>query len=182
MADLAPVGPRAGAEAQILSGPAPETRLTESTIVRLETQLDVLSTILADTTPGGLEARPRPGEWSARENLAHLARHHAVFVDRLERILREDRPQLGRYRAEDDPEWEAWSRLPLDQALGRLRESRRRLIERLKSLTPVELGRTGTHPTFGAMTVPRWVEFLLLHEAHHLYIAMIRIGEANRVG
>jgi hypothetical protein len=30
------------------------------------------------------------------------------------------------------------------------------------------------------MDISLWVEFFLLHEAHHLYMVMIRLGEANR--
>jgi hypothetical protein len=30
------------------------------------------------------------------------------------------------------------------------------------------------------MTIPQWLEFFLLHEAHHLYTAMLRIAEARR--
>ena len=89
---------------------------------RLETQLDTL-----DLVPG-LAARVRGGDWSARENLAHLARHATVFLERLARILTEDSPRVGRYRAEDDPDWPRWSDLPLDETVHRLRDVRARLI------------------------------------------------------
>jgi len=46
--------------------------------------------------------RPASGEWAARENLAHLARYHEVFINRIRGILTEDAPHLGRYRAEED--------------------------------------------------------------------------------
>ena len=147
-------------------------------MARLETQLEALSAILARATPNTIDQRPSSGDWSARENLAHLARHHAVFLDRLERLLAEDRPQLGRYRAEDDLKWPEWSRLPLDEIVERLRSLRRRLVERVGSLTPAQVARTALHPTFGEMGLPEWLDFFLLHEAHHLYTAMIRIGEA----
>ncbi len=148
-------------------------------MARLETQLEALSAILARATPNTIDQRPSSGDWSARENLAHLARHHSVFHDRLERLLAEDRPQLGRYRAEEDPKWPEWSRLPLDEIVERLRSLRRRLVERVRSLTPAQLARTALHPTFGEMGLPEWLDFFLLHEAHHLYTAMICIGEAR---
>jgi len=147
-------------------------------MARLETQLEALSAILARATPNTIDQHPSSGDWSARENLAHLARHHAVFLDRLERLLAEDRPQFGRYRAEEDPKWPEWSRLPLDEIVERLRSLRRRLVERVRSLTPAQVARTALHSTFGEMGLPEWLDFFLLHEAHHLYAAMIRIGEA----
>jgi uncharacterized damage-inducible protein DinB len=147
---------------------------------RLATQLEALDLILAGATPALLDARPASGDWSARENLAHLARHATVFLERLERILTEESPRLGRYRAEDDPDWPRWSGLPLDEALHRLRSARSRLIACTKSLTSQQITRTGLHPSFGAMTIPQWLDFFLLHEAHHLYTAMLRVAEARR--
>ena len=149
-------------------------------VARLDAQLDSLRLVLARATPATLEARPRPEEWSAREHLAHLARHHAVFLGRLRRLLAEDRPALGRYRAEDDPEWPAWAALPLDEILARLRAVRSELLALVRGLSPTESARTGLHPTFGELDVAGWLEFILLHEAHHLYTALVRVGEANR--
>ena len=148
--------------------------------MRLETQLDALDVVLAGATPEQIGRRPASGDWSARENIAHLARHAAVFLERLDRILREDAPRLGRYRAEDDPEWPDWEGLSSDEAVRRLRSVRRELIAWTSALTPEQAARTGVHPAFGAMTVAGWIEFFLLHEAHHLYEAMGRIAEAKR--
>lgn len=153
---------------------------SESILPRLETQLDALDVVLAGTTPAVVNSRSASGEWSARENLAHLARHSTVFLERLDRILREDAPRLGRYRAEEDPDWPDWSALPLDDVLRRLKDARRRLITWVSGLSPDQLTRKGLHPSFGAMTIAEWLEFFLLHEAHHLYTAMLRIAEANR--
>ena len=151
-----------------------------SLLARLETQLEALGLILVRATPAALDTRPRPEEWSARENLAHLARHHAVFLDRLRRLLTEDRPDLGRYRAEDDPEWAAWAALPQGEILHRLSALRAELVAIVRSLSPAESARTGLHPTFGEMDVAGWLGFFLLHEAHHLYTALVRVGEASR--
>jgi len=35
-------------------------------------------------------------------------------------------------------------------------------------------------PAFGEMSVAGWLDFFLLHEAHHLYTALVRVGEASR--
>jgi DinB superfamily len=151
-----------------------------SLLSRLETQLEALDPILRRATPITLEARPRLEEWSARENLAHLARHHAVFLERLRRLLAEDRPPLGRYRAEEDPDWPAWATLAMDDVLDRLRALRTELVGVVRSLSPAQAERTGLHPTFGEMDVAGWLHFFLLHEAHHLYTALLRVGEGSR--
>jgi len=153
--------------------------VSESLRARLETQLEALDVVVAGVTRDLLDARPAPGEWSARENLAHLARHSTVFLERLDRILREDAPRLGRYRAEDDPEWRQWASLSVEEALHRLKDARHRLITWVSGLSRDDVRRVAVHPSFGVMTIPQWLEFFLLHEAHHLYTVMLRVAEAR---
>ena len=131
--------------------------VSDSLRARLETQLDALDVVLAGATPDLLDARPTPDEWSAREHLAHLARHSTVFLERLDRILREDAPRLRRYRAEDDPEWRQWASLSVDEALQRLKDARQRLITWVSGLSRDDVGRVASHPSFGAMTIPEWL-------------------------
>jgi DinB family protein len=154
--------------------------LSESTLLRLETQLDVVPMLLSGVAPEYLRAHTASGKWSAHENLAHLARHHAVFLERLNRILAENAPQLDRYRAEEDSAWPEWSGLSTEEVLSRLKTLRVEIIQLIKRLSEDEESRVGIHPLFGEMDVSLWVEFFLLHEAHHLYMVMIRLGEANR--
>lgn len=125
--------------------------LSESVLIRLTTQLDALSVILGGADSQALTRRPASGEWSAHEN---LARGHEVWIERLRRILTEEKPALGRYRAEADPEWPKWPGLSPEEVLGRLKALRSQLIEMVKRLTPEQLGRVGIHPLFGEMTIP----------------------------
>jgi uncharacterized damage-inducible protein DinB len=167
--------------------PKPWRRLVSRTVImvkpstqlRLETQLDALDTILAGATAQQLAARPPSGAWSAHEHLAHLARHHAVFLDRLRRVEVEDAPRFGRYRAEDDPEWPAWSALESSEAIARLRDLRAQIVQWVASLSDSDAARVGVHPLFGEQSVGEMLEFFLAHEGHHLYVAMTRLGEAR---
>jgi hypothetical protein len=108
------------------------------------------------------------------ENLAHLARHHDVFLGRVRAVLAQDRPALARYAAEDDPQWPAWAALSTDEVLARLRALRTELTTVVGGLSDEDLARTAVHPTLGEMALPLWVEFFLLHEAHHLYVILKR--------
>lgn len=144
---------------------------------RLRNQLDCLATVLAGTGEGALDRRPQPDKWSGCENLAHLGRYHEVFLDRLQRILNEDDPPLARYRAEDDPEWPAWAALPASEVMGRLPKLRAKLVAEVDRLSDDQLKRIGVHNRFGPMTVVQWLEFFLLHEAHHLLTVMQRVRE-----
>lgn len=153
--------------------------LTQSTLLRLETQLEVIPLLLTGAASEAIMARPASGQWSAHENLAHLARHHDVFLERLHRILGESAPQLGRYRAEEDSAWPEWSCLSVEEVLIRLKVLRGEIIRLVKGLSQAEESRVGIHPLFGEMSLALWVEFFLLHEAHHLYVVMTRLGQAK---
>lgn len=150
--------------------------MTDSNSTRLqrcETQLqDFLAITLSGVSAETLSAKPIPGKWSAHEQLAHLARYHQIFLQRIDRILSEQSPEFPRYRAEDDPEWPAWTSLPASQLLVRISSMRAKLMARLRSLTDEDFERTGVHPKFGAMSLSLWLEFFLVHEAHHLYVVL----------
>ena len=115
---------------------------------------------------------PASGKWSANEHLAHLSRYHQVFLERIDRILKEKNPALSRYRAEEDPEWEQWRGLAYKQIASELATLREKLIARLKALSDADYERTGVHPKFGEMSLALWLEFFLVHEAHHLYAVL----------
>jgi RimJ/RimL family protein N-acetyltransferase len=150
-----------------------------SWLTRLATQLDGLPLLLGEATPEALQ-RPSPsGKWSVHDNLAHLARQHEVFLDRVRRILAEEAPALPQYRAEDDAAWPALRSLPTDEVLRRLRSRRAELIDVARSLSPAHLARTGTHSRFGSLTLSVWIEFFLVHEAHHLYTILKRTHGAD---
>jgi uncharacterized damage-inducible protein DinB len=153
--------------------------INPSTQLRLETQLDALDTILAGATRAALATRPASGAWSAHEHLAHLARHHAVFLERLRQVAAHDAPRFARYRAEEDPQWPEWSALQLPEVVSRLRGLRADIIRWTAALSDAEAGRVGVHPLFGEQSIGDMLEFFLLHEGHHLYVAMARLGEAR---
>jgi uncharacterized damage-inducible protein DinB len=149
------------------------TNSTSSRLQRCETQLqDFLDAALQDVPLETLSASVVPGKWSAHDQLAHLARYHQIFLQRIDRILAEQAPKFPRYRAEDDPEWPAWKGLPTAQLLVRIYSMRAKLMARLRSLSEEDFERTGVHPKFGEMPLSLWLEFFLVHEAHHLYMVL----------
>jgi uncharacterized damage-inducible protein DinB len=151
-----------------------------SRLQRCETQLqDFLAVTLSGVSLETLREKPVSGKWSAHEQLAHLARYHQIFLQRIDCILTEDAPEFPRYRAEGDPEWPAWTGLPTPQLLVRISSMRAKLMARLQSLSKEDFERTGVHPKFGAMSLSLWLEFFLVHEAHHLY-AVLQLVRTNQ--
>jgi uncharacterized damage-inducible protein DinB len=148
--------------------------LSPSSAARLATQLECLPALLDGASPEALRRRTPSGKWSVHENLAHLARHHTIFLARVRLVLTQDAPVLPRYSAEEDPEWLDWSGLPTDEVLARLRAQRLDLTTLVTGLSDEALARPARHPVLGAMSLAVWVEFFLLHEAHHLYTILKR--------
>jgi uncharacterized damage-inducible protein DinB len=149
------------------------TNSNQARLQRCETQLqDFLAVALRGLPLDSLSEKVVPGKWSAHEQLAHLARYHQIFLQRIDRTLAEQAPEFPRYSAEQDPEWPAWSSLPAPQLLVRLTSMRAKLMARLRSLSDEDFERIGVHPKFGAMSLSLWVEFFLVHEAHHLYAVL----------
>jgi len=135
--------------------------------------------LLEGVAPEARLRRSRSGKWSVHENLAHLARHHDVFLERIRTVLAQDRPALARYVAEQDPEWPAWAALTTEEVLARLSALRAELIATFRRLSDADLARPATHPALGEMPLTLWLEFFLLHEAHHLYVVMQRARGAE---
>lgn len=152
--------------------------MNPSTLTRLRHQLDCLSDVLGSAAPDSLHDRPVSGKWSAHENLAHLVRVQDVMLSRVARILSEDSPRLDRYDAQSDPDWPRCAALSTDHVLEQLLTTRKRLIATIEKLSPGEMGRMGVHSRMGPMPLATWLEFFLVHEAHHLYLTFLRIRGA----
>ena len=152
-------------------------RADESQLARLKTQLASVEVLFAGASPARIDRRPASGKWSARENLAHIGRYHEIFLERLRRILAETSPQFARYRAEEDPGWPDWASRPFEEIRNQLAALRLILIDRIASLQASDYARLGIHSGFGEMPLSLWLEFFLLHEAHHLYAALQRLRE-----
>ena len=155
--------------------------IPRTTRIRLEVQLDALETILAGVTREALMKRPRSGGWSAHEHLAHLARHHDVFLERLRRVAAEEKPRFDRYRAGEDPGWPGWSALSTEEALARLKDLRARIIAWVDRLPDQGAARVGVHPLFGEQSIGEMLEFFLAHEGHHFYTMMIGLGQKSQL-
>ena len=93
---------------------------------------------------------------------------------RIQRILNEDRPQLPSYKAESDPDWPAQASDSTEEIVRKLLSARQEMNSITAGLSSQQLARIGIHPAFGAMNLAQWLDFFLLHEAHHLYVAMTR--------
>lgn len=143
----------------------------------MELQFGSWPAALGEPGAAALDRAPAPGKWSARENLAHIARMHEITRERVRKILAEEKPEMPPYRAEDDPDWPAWRNRPAAELLEISRRRRAELTSEVRRLSGAELARIGVHGRLGPLTLARWIHFFLLHEAHHLYVILKLVRE-----
>jgi len=147
---------------------------------RLDAQFSSWTTVLGDLSSPAMDSPPAAEKWCAREHLAHLARMHGVWAARIRVILARDRPLLPPYRAEKDPTWREWRALSAPDLLATAAGRRAGLIETVGGLSDTELARVGVHAKLGPLALSEWLEFFLVHEAHHLYAIFKLVRESGR--
>lgn len=136
---------------------------------RLKSQYLAIAEIISDASAERMITRPAAGKWNIHDNIAHLAKYQITFIERINKILNEDVPHFERYKAEEDPEFEIFGKQSDDDLLKGLNEQRIRLTSLIYSLSDKDLQKTGVHKKFGHLNIIQWIEFFLLHEAHHLF-------------
>ncbi len=137
---------------------------------------DVVSA-LDGVTDEELDRRPPGGSWSAREVAHHLADSESMAYIRLRRLIAETDPIIQGY---DEPEWARrlhYDR-PIEASVAVLRAVRAASLELLRSLTPDEWARTGSHSESGGYSVEQWLGIYAEHSHEHAdQIRRARRGE-----
>ncbi|HTA84190.1 MAG TPA: DinB family protein [Bacteroidia bacterium] len=143
--------------------------LSRSIHQRLLHQHEAMHAIISGISKERMTYRPAPEKWNIHDNIVHLAKYQPVFIERLNTMLQENSPEFGRYRAEDDVEFETWRSWTTDKLFVKLQHHRQSIIEIVSPLDKDQLNRIGIHKKFGHLTIEKWLEFFLLHEAHHMF-------------
>jgi len=128
-------------------------------VARLTSGLDDLS----------LAKRAIPDKWSLHELVCHLHRVQQVFEGRLDLVLAQEGPPIASYMPDGDVEFEKMVARPAQASIAAFLEDRERLALRLEELSPAEWHRPGKHPDFPHYDVHFQIEYMVHHEAHHIY-------------
>ena len=136
---------------------------------RLNDQQLSIYTSIEGLDESQLKQRLIPDKWSAFENLVHVIAYQPTFLERIKLILENNEPGFERYVAENDPRFHEHLQLSLPGLIQIGAEYRNEIIQLLSSLNNSQLSRKGKHPKYGEMTLLAWLDFFLLHEAHHLF-------------
>ncbi len=131
---------------------------------------------LRDSTDAEMDARPAPGEWSAREVVHHLADSEMNSAIRLRLLLTENDPLLPGYNQEEFARRLYYDR-PITASLEAFKAARRTTAEILHRMTDAEWARAGTHSETGLRySAEDWLEIYAAHAFDHA--AQIREARA----
>jgi hypothetical protein len=153
--------------------------MSPSILYRLRYQHLSLDALTEGISAPRLKERLQEGKWSPFEQMAHLLSYQEHFSGRIDRILKENDPAFERYIAENDPRFGSCLELALPILRENLVQGREAMTRKCEELPEDAIGRTALHPRFGSLRLSEWLEFFLLHEAHHLYALFMLVREGK---
>jgi len=118
-------------------------------------------------TEAQLDQRYRPGGWTLRQVVHHVADSHVNSYVRMKLTITEDSPQVKTY------DEKLWAELPeartgpVDMSLSLIEALHRRWVAFLRALTPEQWRRTFVHPDWGVVTIDDAVTLYAWHCRHH---------------
>jgi hypothetical protein len=121
---------------------------------------------VAEVGEDGLDRRPSPDQWTAREVVHHLGDSEMTSAVRLRKLLAEHDPVIAAY---DEAEFAR--RLHYDRrieaSLDAMEAARSSSLQLIESLDDAEWARAGTHEESGRYSVETWLEVYAAHLYDH---------------
>ncbi|MGA8870924.1 MAG: putative metal-dependent hydrolase [Candidatus Acidiferrales bacterium] len=127
-----------------------------------------LSAAVAGLTPAQLDTPYRPGGWTVRQLVHHIADSHMNAVTRFKLTLTEDEPMLKTY------EESLWAELadtktpPIEISLALIENLHKRWDVLSRSIAPADWSRKFRHPGWGSGTLDFLLAQYAWHGRHHV--------------
>jgi len=109
----------------------------------------------------------RPGGWTVRQTVHHVADSHINAYTRFKWALAEENPAI---RAYDEKIWAETPEMlttPLEVSLSLLESLHQRWVALLRGMKPQDFRRTLNHSENGVMTLDRMLQLYAWHGRHH---------------
>ncbi|PZR29599.1 MAG: hypothetical protein DI535_02475 [Citrobacter freundii] len=144
-------------------------QMPSSISTRLQYQHKSLIELIEGLSDEQIRMQVIPGKWSIFENIVHLETYQHIFIHRVRQMLEGFNPIFDRYSAEGDPLFHDHCGKSSREVMQDLLSTRKEIASGMLSFNENDLAKLGTHPVYGAMNMIQWLNFFLLHEAHHLF-------------
>ncbi len=127
---------------------------------------NLLEAALSGLTEGQMDAEYRPGGWSVRQVVHHVADSHLNAYCRFKLALTEDSPTIKPY---DEAAWAdlADSEMDVTISLDLIRSLHTRFARLLDSMSDEQYERELKHPETGTWTLSKMLALYAWHSRHH---------------
>ncbi len=156
-------------------------QMPSSVSTRLQYQHKSLLDILDGLSDEQIRKQINPGKWSIFENIVHLQTYQHMFISRIRRILEDECPSFSTYTAEADPVFHDFCTKSSREVMQDLLSIRKEFSSGILSFKETDLEREAWHSAYGKMNLVQWLNFFLLHEAHHLF-TIFKLGATLKKG
>ncbi len=110
----------------------------------------------------------RPGGWTARQVVHHLADSHMNAYVRLKLAITEDQPTIKPYDEKLWAELPDATSLPVEPSLRLIESLHARMTAQFRSLQPQDFSRKFRHPEHGLMSLDWLLQIYTWHGRHHI--------------
>jgi uncharacterized damage-inducible protein DinB len=155
-------------------------QMPSSISTRLQYQHKSLIDIIDGLSDDQIRRAIYTGKWSIFEIIVHLAAYQHIFIARTKRILESTNPVFERYTADADPLFHDYCGRSTREVMQNLLTTRKEMSAGILTFKENDFDKTGAHPIYGPMHLIQWLNFFLLHEAHHLFTIFKMAAELRR--
>jgi len=139
-----------------------------------------VSEALTGATDAELDAHSKPGKWSAREVVHHLADSEMTAAIRLRLLLVVDNPQIVGFDQDEFARKLHYAERPTEASLDAFKAARRTTAELLDRMTDADWRRQGTHTEHGSYSTERWLEIYSSHAHKHAEQIQVALDAARQ--
>ncbi|WP_031499314.1 YfiT family bacillithiol transferase [Bryobacter aggregatus] len=136
-------------------------------VERLRLLPEQLRAVLLQGGEARLDVEPRPGAWTPRQIVHHLADAHANLTIRVRLILTEEQPKVKPFDENTWAELVDASSAPVEESLRILDGLHSRIARLLATRPHSDLAREMLHPEQGLVPLDRLLSYLDWHGRHH---------------
>jgi hypothetical protein len=126
-----------------------------------------LRSLVTGLTDSQLDTPYRPGGWTIRQVVHHIADSHVNAYVRMKLAATEDRPTVKTYHEELWAELPEAKSAPVETSLALIEALHHRLVTFLRALPPETLRRAFLHAEWGSVTIEECVTMYSWHCRHH---------------
>ncbi|WP_342566149.1 YfiT family bacillithiol transferase [Paenibacillus sp. FSL R7-0345] len=141
--------------------------VTAEWIKEIEELPERLREAVKDLNDEQLDTPYRPGGWTVRQVIHHVADSHMNALIRFKLALTEDKPVIKPYEEAKWAELPDYA-LPVEPSLLLIETLHKRWVTVLRELTPADLEKTFIHPESGTVSLGRNIGIYAWHGKHHL--------------